>query len=201
MRSRLGDSSAIFREKTFRYTGMMQATMQTFWVFGYGSLMWRPGFDFAFRERARIHGFHRSLCIFSHVHRGTPSRPGLVMGLDRGGSCDGIAYGVPIAEKENTLAYLRAREQVTMVYRELSCRVRLAHGEQVDAVTYVADRSHPQYAGKLPIDDLIALVLQGEGQSGTCRDYVLSTFAHLREMSIHDGTLEMLVNRLQAAIR
>jgi cation transport protein ChaC len=176
----------------------MREDLDVFWVFGYGSLMWRPGFPFAARKRARIHGFHRSLCVYSHVHRGTPESPGLVMGLDRGGSCEGIAYGVERAEWPETLAYLRSREQVTMVYRERLCKVRLDRsGAVVDATAFVVDRGHPQYAGKLSIAEQERLVRQGMGQSGNCRDYVVSTVAHLREMDIHDHPLETLVQRLE----
>lgn len=171
--------------------------MKIFWVFGYGSLMWRPGFDFIERRRARIHGYHRSLCVYSHVHRGTPERPGLVMGLDRGGSCDGIAYRVGEDSWDATLTYLRSREQVTMVYRELSCRARLVEEDRpVEAITYVVNRKHAQYAGKLSVADQLRFVHQGEGESGACRDYVLNTLDHLREMTIHDGTLEHLAARL-----
>lgn len=176
----------------------MREDLDAFWVFGYGSLMWRPGFSFAVRERARIHGFHRSLCVYSHVHRGTPDSPGLVMGLDRGGSCEGIAYGVERAAWPKTLAYLRSREQVTMVYRERLCKVRLDRsGAVVDATAFVVDRGHPQYAGKLSIPEQERLVRQGMGQSGKCRDYLVSTVAHLREMEIHDLPLETLVQRLE----
>jgi cation transport regulator ChaC len=92
------------------------------WVFGYGSLMWRPGFAFVERHLATVHGFHRSLCVYSHVHRGTAARPGLVLGLDRGGSCRGVAFKVAALDREATIAYLREREQVTMVYREVVLR-------------------------------------------------------------------------------
>jgi len=165
-------------------------------VFAYGSLMWRPGFEFAERHRAFVRGYHRSLCVYSHVHRGTKNRPGLVLGLDRGGSCNGVAFRVEGAAAEATRAYLRAREQVTLVYREVSLRSRLADGRIVMALCYVADRSHAQYAGRLERPELIRLVAQGEGVSGKNTDYVKSTQAHLAELSIRDTTLEWLAHRL-----
>src|SRR5208337_3839043 len=114
-----------------------------FWVFAYGSLMWRPGFDFVESALAFVQGYHRSLCVFSHVHRGTPERPGLVLGLDRGGSCEGVAFRVAAAKRAKTLAYLRERELVTSVYQERTLSVEFAEGASAPAVAYVADRSHP----------------------------------------------------------
>src|SRR3954470_14730207 len=131
------------------------------WVFGYGSLMWRPGFPFLERQHAHLHGYHRALCVFSHVHRGTPERPGLVLGLDRGGRCHGVAFRIAAEEAERTIAYLRAREQVTFVYRERTLPVRLRDGRAVRALAYVVDRKHAQYAGRLPEVDLLRLVRQG----------------------------------------
>jgi len=173
------------------------AKMQQFWVFGYGSLMWKPGFEFLECEPALIHGFHRRLCVYSFVHRGTPERPGLVLGLDRGGSCHGMAFRVAAEKWDATLAYLRAREQVTSVYLEAMRPVRLLdNGRKVAAVAYVIDRHHRQYAGKLGDRDLLKFIRQGRGQSGDCTDYVWSTLAHLREMDIHDAHLEQIASRL-----
>jgi glutathione-specific gamma-glutamylcyclotransferase len=175
------------------------ANMQQFWVFGYGSLMWNPGFDFYRSEPALIHGFHRSLCVYSFIHRGTPERPGLVLGLDYGGSCHGMAFRVAPEKWGATLAYLRAREQVTSVYLEAMRPVRLLmSGKKVAAVAFVVDRSHRQYAGKLDTDRLLKFIRQGRGQSGHCSDYVLSTLAHLRAMDIHDAGLEALASQLQS---
>jgi len=166
------------------------------WVFGYGSLMWRPGFAFAERHCAFVRGYHRALCVYSHVHRGTQERPGLVLGLDRGGSCKGVAFRVAARAAEATLAYLRAREQVTLVYREVVLPARLADGRNVAAVCYVADRTHSQYAGRLERAELARLVAQGVGLSGTNPDYVKNTHDHLAELAIRDATLEWLANRI-----
>ncbi len=176
----------------------MVGKMQQFWVFGYGSLMWRPGFQHLRAVPARLYGFHRRLCVYSHVHRGTPELPGLVLGLDRGGSCHGLAFEVAPANRDATLAYLRAREQVTSVYREVFTPIRLLtpQAETVEAVAYVVDRAHRQYAGALPVDSQLAYVRQGKGQSGDCLDYVMSTLAHLHEMGIHDHMLESLGQNL-----
>jgi cation transport protein ChaC len=169
-----------------------------FWVFGYGSLMWNPGFPFIARKQARIHGFHRSLCMYSYMYRGTPERPGLVLGLDRGGACHGVAFQVTADAWPETLAYLRAREQVTRMYREITRPARLAddHSSAVAALTYVVDRTHAQYAGRLDHDIQLRHVLQGSGQSGSCRDYVLNTVAHLHELGIRDRPLEKLAAEL-----
>src|SRR5437762_8819677 len=125
------------------------------WVFSYGSLMWRPDFPFIERVEARLIGAHRALCVYSFVHRGTPERPGLVLGLDRGGSCRGVAFRVEAQRAAATIAYLRAREQVTAVYVERRVRVRLDDEREVEALTYVVDRRHVQYAGKLPLDKIL----------------------------------------------
>ncbi|MDB5591626.1 gamma-glutamylcyclotransferase [Enterovirga sp.] len=174
----------------------MAAERGDLWVFGYGSLMWRPGFDYAERHAARLHGYHRSLCIFSHVHRGTPDTPGLVLGLDRGGQCRGIAFRCEPELAEATLAYLREREQATAVYLERQVRIRLDDGRDVMAVTYVADRSHVQYAGRLPVEDLVRLVRQGVGISGANPDYVKSTHGKLIELGVSDPILARIAGRL-----
>ncbi|MEA2903952.1 MAG: glutathione-specific gamma-glutamylcyclotransferase [Alphaproteobacteria bacterium] len=169
------------------------------WVFGYGSLMWRPGFSFVERVEARLLGAHRALCVYSFVHRGTAERPGLVLGLDRGGACRGVAYRVAAAEREKTVGYLRAREQVTMVYREFMRRVRLK-GEperQVTALCYMVDRSHPQYAGRLSLERQLHLVRQGHGQSGANRDYVIATVAELEALGYRETELHLLADRLK----
>lgn len=168
------------------------------WIFGYGSLMWRPGFDHVARAEARLFGYHRAFCVYSHVHRGTPDRPGLVLGLMRGGSCRGMALRVAPERWEEVLRYLRAREQATAVYLEREVNLRLEDGETVRATTYVADPGHHQYAGHLSLEDQVRLVRQGVGQSGANPDYVESTVRHLEEIGMRDGPLHDLLERLIA---
>lgn len=166
------------------------------WVFGYGSLIWRPGFAFVRGERARLHGAHRSLCIYSHHYRGTPEAPGLVFGLARGGSCGGMAFGVEEAIWPETLQYLRDRELVTSVYREV-VRPVLIEGTQVQALAYVVDETHEQYAGRLSLAEQVRLVRRGLGASGANTEYVLNTASHLRRLGIRDRSLEALAAALQ----
>ncbi len=174
----------------------MTGQAEDLWVFGYGSLMWRPGFAFEDRHKAVLRGFHRALCVYSHVHRGTPERPGLVMGLDRGGSCLGLAYRVPHQHAAETVAYLREREQVTSVYVERILPVALADGRQVLALTYIVDRGHRQYAGRLPEQDLLALIREGVGQSGPNPEYVVRTHHMLEELGVRDRALARLASQL-----
>jgi cation transport protein ChaC len=169
-----------------------------FWVFGYGSLMWKPGFDFLESALADVQGYHRSLCIFSHVHRGTPERPGLVLGLDHGGSCQGVAFRVAARKREETLAYLRERELVTSVYFEKTLNVRFAEGSSVPALAYVVDREHEQYAGRLPLDEVTRLVSGAKGAFGDNPAYVRNTYEHLLRLDIHDEELAAVTRRLDA---
>lgn len=173
--------------------------MGDFWVFGYGSLMWRPGFVHEAAVRARVSGFRRALCVRSRWHRGTPEREGLVLGLDRGGACVGVAFRVANDEREGVVAYLRERELVTNVYLERTVPVRLATGESVSALTYVVDRTHPQYAGRLDPAEAAATVRGAVGHSGANPDYVLSAVAHLAALGIRDRWLEEVADRLNRA--
>lgn len=167
--------------------------MKDLWVFGYGSLMWRPGFEHEERRPALLRGYHRSFCVYSHVHRGTPERPGLVFGLDAGGACRGVAFRVEAARAEETKRYLQAREQVTLVYRDVVKRVELVDGGgTVDALCFVVDRKHAQYAGRLDFDTQVRLIAEGEGQSGRNPDYLESTVRHLDEAGIADDGLTRL---------
>jgi cation transport protein ChaC len=157
--------------------------------------MWRPGFAYAEAQHARLTGYKRCFCIYSVHHRGTLERPGLVLGLDRGGACEGIAYRVVAARAAETRSYLRAREQVNGVYREAHVPVQLItrpHRE-VLALTYIVERAHPNYAGQLPLGVQVRLIHGSRGRSGANLDYLISTLRHLAEVGIRERELERLM--------
>lgn len=166
------------------------------WVFGYGSLIWNPGFDYASAQLGLLHGAHRSLSIISHHHRGTRDRPGLVFGLTRGGSCRGMAFEVEGARWAEVKAYLDARELVTSVYRDVMRPVTLANGQRVAALAYLVDEAHEQFAGALSLDQQLAMIRAGIGISGRNVDYVLNTARHLAELGIRDKPLMRLAAEL-----
>jgi len=174
----------------------MAKSMTELWVFGYGSLIWRPGFPYIERRIARLIGAHRSLCVFSWVHRGTQERPGLVLGLDRGGACRGIAFRVAPEEWDGVVEYLRGREQVTAVYLERTRPIRFADRSPERALAYLVDRDHVQYAGKLDEETQFRLVAEAQGQAGANREYVINTAAHLAELGMPDAALDRLARRL-----
>lgn len=164
--------------------------MKDLWVFGYGSLMWRPGFDFVESRRARLHGYHRSLCIYSHIYRGTRENPGLVLGLDEGGFCDGVAFRVADSERQKVVDYLREREQVNNVYLEKMQPIEFADGVQADAIVYVADCGHEQYAASISEQAAAVIVANASGEAGPNHEYVSSTLQHLQQMGVADEGLE-----------
>src|SRR6266566_7499503 len=168
------------------------------WVFGYGSLMWRPGFEFIEQFPARLIGEHRALCVYSFDHRGTPEKPGLVLGLDRGGACRGIAFRVSAKQRNDTVQYLRSREQTTNVYREVMRSVWLENEarQRVSALAYVVDRGHVQYAGPLSLTEQFRHVQQGHGQSGANREYVLATVKAIEAEGFRDSQLHRLATML-----
>lgn len=166
-------------------------------MFGYGSLMWHPGFPHVEVRPARLYGYHRHFCVFSHVYRGTPARPGLVLGLDRGGSCRGLAYRVPTAEGPEALKYLYEREMITAVYRPRWLDVHTAQGP-VRAIAFVVDVDHAQYAGRLPTGRVVDLIVRGEGRNGRCVDYLENTVRHLKALGLGDQALERLLRLVRA---
>lgn len=161
----------------------------SYWVFGYGSLIWRPGFAYRTSHQALLRGAHRCLCIYSHHYRGTPEQPGLVFGLIGGGLCHGMAFEVDAGDWSEVRQYLHKREQVTGVYHEVTRQVQLANGDTVEALTYVVDEQHEQYAGQLDVAAQLGFVRHASGDMGPNSDYVINTAEHLKEMGIEDREL------------
>jgi len=163
------------------------------WIFGYGSLMWSPGFRASEKSAGRAHGYHRSLCVYSHRYRGTARRPGLVMGLCRGGSCWGMVYRVPAARARRVLGYLYHREMRNRVYLPRFVRVRVRGGHEVRALAFVADEAHAQFAGDLNVARTARLVAQGFGERGANIDYLSFTLAHMHELGVRDTHLDRIL--------
>jgi len=174
-----------------------------FWVFGYGSLMWRPGFDACEMRKARLDGYKRSFALSSVHYRGTTERPGLVLGLDwnPASHCTGMALRIPHECADEVRNYLAERELVSRAYFEVRHRVTLlcpgtgsgpAQGETVEAICYILDRTHPQYAGGMPLEQQAAIIRAAEGSTGTNRDYLFNTVAHLRQLGLEDAELNAL---------
>ncbi|MHA1536151.1 MAG: gamma-glutamylcyclotransferase [Alphaproteobacteria bacterium] len=162
------------------------------WIFGYGSLMWDPGFDFEERRTALLYGYHRAFCLYSERYRGTPERPGLVLGLAPGGSCKGRAYRVAAANTEAVLEYLHERELIHYIYRFREVCLRL-RGGRIRAHTYIADIKHERYAGGLSLERTAGIIRQGHGQRGPNTDYLENTIAHLDDLGIKEGRLHDLL--------
>ena len=174
-----------------------------FWVFGYGSLMWRPGFPFVERSKATIAGFHRGFYIASTMHRGTRERPGLVLGLDRGRACTGVAYRVSPEAAADVLAYLRARELIYGVYRETHVPARLHDGASVreaSVLAYTVERHHPSYNGGLSLQAQAQVIRAARGQSGDNLDYLVNTVRHLQALGIRERHLERLMGLAAAHV-
>jgi cation transport protein ChaC len=168
------------------------------WVFGYGSLMWHPGFAYVERQGAVLHGRRRAFCIYSVHHRGAPERPGLVLGLAPGGAVRGAAFRVAEADWPAVHAYLLEREQPTETYVEADVVVRLADGRRVQALAYLSDRSHPQWAGRLDMEAQAQLIAGAKGLSGRNIDYLRDLVQHLRQDGVRDRAMERLLARVQA---
>ncbi len=174
----------------------------SFWVFGYGSLLWNPGFDPVEQAHGTLSGYARSFCMRSIHHRGTEDDPGLVLALDEQSDsvCEGLALRVAEHEANTTLAYLRERELVSSAYLEKVLTVRLADGRVIDAVTYVIDPDHVQYCGTLDLEEQAQIISKAVGGRGPNSEYLFNTAAHLTEMGIPDAELDWLRARVQALI-
>ena len=177
---------------------VMDADREGRWVFGYGSLMWRPGFAFVERTGAVLHGRRRAFCIYSVHHRGTTARPGLVLGLAPGGSTRGVAYRVAEADWPAVYAYLLEREQPTETYIEAQIHIRLADGRRAPALGFLSDMTHPQWAGRLDLEAQALLIAHSTGLSGRNIDYLRELVEHLRQDGVRDKGMERLLARVQA---
>lgn len=173
------------------------------WVFGYGSLMWNPGFNHAERRLARLDGYARRFGMWSWHYRGTAEVPGLVLGLDwaPGHSCTGVAFRVRRDEDRAIRDYLQKRELISYAYFETLQAVTLLDGEQAgaacDALCYILDRTHPQYAGGLSVEQQADCISRAAGRSGPNADYLHSTCSHLTELGIEDTALQALSRRVR----
>ncbi len=170
------------------------------WVFGYGSLMWNPGFSHDRTQIARLNGFARSFCMRSIHHRGTVANPGLVLALDvtNDAFCDGLALRVSSGAEQDTLDYLRERELISSAYLETTLQIQLADGEQINAVTFVVDVEHEQYCGGLPLDEQAKIIAAATGGMGKNSDYLISTASHLTELGIKDMDLAWLAKSVKS---
>ena len=171
---------------------MAWVLMSDLWVFGYGSLMWRPGFSYKDARPAILHGYHRSFCIYSHHWRGTPEQPGLVLGLTPGGSCPGTVFRVAEAKRDAVVDYLNERELSSYAYVAQTLSVDM-EGEAVDAYVFIADEGHCHYAGELPPVDAARIIMDAEGVAGLNRDYLINTVRELERYGYIEGGLHDLL--------
>ena len=174
----------------------------TMWVFGYGSLLWNPGFEVAQSRVATLRDYARSFCMRSIHHRGTETDPGLVLALDEtpGAFCRGMALAVSEGQEAQTLDYLRERELISSAYLEKDLAITLNDGETVTAVTYVIDPHHVQYCGGLPLEEQAQIISRAVGGRGPNTEYLFNTTAHLTEIGLHDPDLDWLADRVRALI-
>ena len=165
------------------------------WLFAYGSLIWNPAFHFAERRTATIHGYHRRFCLWTHLGRGCPERPGLVLGLERGGSCRGVAYRIAPEAVQDELEIVWRREMVSGAYLPRWITARTAQGP-VRTIGFVINHAHERYARYLPDERIAEVIATAHGRLGPCADYLVNTVDHLAELGIHDAPLERLRARV-----
>ncbi|MFT5868347.1 MAG: cation transport protein ChaC [Paracoccaceae bacterium] len=174
-------------------------TDEPLWVFGYGSLIWNPGFAVAEQKIARLEGWHRSFCMSSIHHRGTVEEPGLVLALDKqdGAHCDGVAFRVPDHEADATMVYLRERELISSAYLERQVEISFRDGTRIPSVTYVIDAEHVQYVGDMTLEDQAQIIATAVGGRGPNDEYLTNTAAHLAKLKLSDPDLDWLVARVR----
>lgn len=166
------------------------------WVFGYGSLMWNPAFHYVERHTARIHGFHRQFCLWSRGGRGSPQRPGLMLSLECGGSCTGVAYRIASKAAFTELDILWRREMASRSYRAVWINLHMRHGIE-PGIAFAVNRAHERYVPRLDTESIARYIATGRGTNGDCCDYLFDTVDHLRELGIRDRRMEALERRVR----
>jgi cation transport protein ChaC len=169
------------------------------WVFGFGSLMWNPAFHFVERRVARIHGFHRQFCLWARAGRGSPERPGLMLSLERGGSCNGVAYRLSRRAAAVELDVIWRREMLTGAYRPVWVTAHTPRGAEA-AIAFSANRGHERYVPGLDDEEVARWLANGAGPMGRCCDYLFDTVTHLRELGLRDRRLEVLEAKVRAKV-
>jgi cation transport protein ChaC len=169
---------------------------QDLWLFGYGSLIWNPAFHFDEQRKGRIRGWHRRFCLWTPLGRGSPERPGLVLGLERGGSCSGMAFRLPVAHIASELDIIWRREMVSGAYLPRWVRVTTEEG-RVDAITFTIDPNNPRYAGRLDEDEVVRVVATAVGRLGPCTDYLFKTADALAALGLEDRAIVRLKKRVE----
>ncbi|MDI1286007.1 MAG: gamma-glutamylcyclotransferase [Reyranella sp.] len=183
--------SASFEKALQRYKPGEEA-----WIFAYGSLMWNPALEFAESSPSRVEGWRRSFCFWTPYGRGSPELPGLMLGLEGGGSCEGIAYRLAPHQVRSELEILWNREMLSGVYQATWVPTLLRDGRTVTAVTFVVEPAHCQYCGDLSMERAAHHIAFAEGRRGACRDYLTNTAEHARLLGIHDPYIEELMERV-----
>jgi cation transport protein ChaC len=168
------------------------------WLFAYGSLIWNPLIHYVEKRVGTVHGYHRCFCLWTHIGRGTAAKPGLVLGLERGGACRGVVFRIAEAEVERELEVLWRREMLTGAYAPCWVTAATAQGP-VSAIAFLINRAHARYAGKLPEERIVAAIAEAQGPLGPCATYLFNTVAHLEELGIRDRRLLRLRDRVAAA--
>lgn len=190
-------SASLSQDDPFHYR-QLDLPRGELWVFTYGSLMWNPGFRYTAAEPALLRGYHRAFCIYSNRFRGTVAAPGLVLGLDRGGACRGMAYRIAADEIPVALEALWQREMRRRVYVPRLLPVGVGSGQRRTALTFLANRRHDGYAGRLAIDAAAAIIAACSGERGPNVDYLVNTLRHLEALGVHDHHLHRLLLAVQA---
>lgn len=174
----------------------------SYWVFGYGSLLWNPGFEIAEQQVATLQGYARSFCMRSIHHRGSVEDPGLVLALDKveTGECCGVALRVVAGQEDETLQYLRDRELISSAYLEEWVQVTLSDGQTVEALAYVINPQHDQYCGGLPLEEQAQIIAKAVGGRGPNTEYLFNTASHLTDIGLQDPELNWLSDRVRRLI-